>query len=425
MATAGEWRRRGRGRGGVPHHRHLSRRGALRAAPALAPGAITGALQYYDGRMDDARHTLAVARTAAACGAQVVSRARVVDVLTRDGRVSGVVAADALTGDRYEVRARAVVNAGRGVGRAGAGDGRRPDLRRAPRQGRAPAVPAGGVRRRPACWPGPRTPWSSAAGGSATGCWGPPTPRTTATCAAHRGARRRGLPAAQHQPLPGPAAQRQQALGAFAGLRPLLVPVRADRATTSALSRDHTVVEAPAGLVTIVGGKYTTYRTMARDAVDACAVRWAGACRRRPPRTCPGRCRRLGVDTAPGRRPRGRARRRRRPGAAAARPLRRRGAAGAGAAAVGSRAGQAAPRRIRLPGRRVPVRRDPRAGPHPHRRAHPAYPRRHRGARWRRAGGAGGGRTGRPAARLGRRPATARGRRPPGVVRADRAALAP
>jgi glycerol-3-phosphate dehydrogenase len=95
----------------VPHHRHLSRRGALRAAPVLAPGAITGALQYYDGRMDDARHTLAVARTASGCGAHVVSRARVVDVLTGGGRVEGVVAEDVLTGERHDVRARAVVNA--------------------------------------------------------------------------------------------------------------------------------------------------------------------------------------------------------------------------------------------------------------------------------------------------------------------------
>ncbi len=63
----------------------------------------------------------------------------------------------------------------------------------------------------------------------------------------------------------------EQALGAYAGLRPLLAPLHPDRATTSALSRDHAVVESPPGLVTVVGGKYTTYRIMARDAVDATA----------------------------------------------------------------------------------------------------------------------------------------------------------
>jgi glycerol-3-phosphate dehydrogenase len=62
---------------------------------------------------------------------------------------------------------------------------------------------------------------------------------------------------------------RADVLGAFAGLRPLLAPVARDAATTSALSRDHMVVAGPDGMVTVVGGKYTTYRLMARDAVDA------------------------------------------------------------------------------------------------------------------------------------------------------------
>jgi glycerol-3-phosphate dehydrogenase len=61
---------------------------------------------------------------------------------------------------------------------------------------------------------------------------------------------------------------RSDVLAAFAGLRPLLAPVTRDALTTSALSRDHTVVTEPAGMVTVVGGKYTTYRRMARDAVD-------------------------------------------------------------------------------------------------------------------------------------------------------------
>ena len=64
---------------------------------------------------------------------------------------------------------------------------------------------------------------------------------------------------------------RADLLGTYAGLRPLLAPAGADASTTSALSRDHAVIEAPAGMVTIVGGKYTTYRPMARDAVDAAA----------------------------------------------------------------------------------------------------------------------------------------------------------
>jgi glycerol-3-phosphate dehydrogenase len=63
---------------------------------------------------------------------------------------------------------------------------------------------------------------------------------------------------------------RADLLGTYAGLRPLLTPAgEGSASTTSALSRDHAVMEAPAGMVTIVGGKYTTYRVMARDAVEA------------------------------------------------------------------------------------------------------------------------------------------------------------
>ena len=74
----------GRARG-VPHHRHLTRRGARRIVPALKKDALVGALQYYDAQVDDARHTMFIARTAAAYGAHVASRARVVG-LPQGGR---------------------------------------------------------------------------------------------------------------------------------------------------------------------------------------------------------------------------------------------------------------------------------------------------------------------------------------------------
>src|SRR5215210_1435017 len=66
------------GHEGLPRHRHLTKRGALRIAPALKRDALVGAIQYYDAKVDDARHTLTVARTAAALGAAVASNARVV-----------------------------------------------------------------------------------------------------------------------------------------------------------------------------------------------------------------------------------------------------------------------------------------------------------------------------------------------------------
>ncbi len=68
---------------GVPHHRHLTRRKALKIVPSMRKDSLIGALQYYDAQVDDARHTMFIARTAAAYGAHVASRTRVVEFLKR------------------------------------------------------------------------------------------------------------------------------------------------------------------------------------------------------------------------------------------------------------------------------------------------------------------------------------------------------
>ena len=126
--------------------------------PASSPRAITGALQYYDGRMDDARHTLAVARTASAYGALVLSRTPVVDVLTserpgRRCRGRGRPDRRPARGARPRRRQR-----GRGLGGTGAGAGRPTRRSRCDRPRASRGVP-GATRssRRPACWPGPTT----------------------------------------------------------------------------------------------------------------------------------------------------------------------------------------------------------------------------------------------------------------------------
>ncbi|MEN3265962.1 glycerol-3-phosphate dehydrogenase/oxidase [Pseudonocardia sp.] len=266
MAAAG----RTGGRGGVPHHRHLTRRGALREAPGLAADVVTGAVQYYDGRMDDARHTLAVARTAAALGAHVLSHARVVGVLREGPRVAGVVVEDALRGDRFDVTASVVINAA-GVWAA--------DVQAMAGSASFAVRPAKGVHLlvEQGAFDS-RTGLLARAEDSVIilrrwfGHWLLGTTDTTYT-----GDRR--APTVEQADVDyllrnvnrylGRPLSRSDVLGAFAGLRPLLAPVTRDAATTSALSRDHTVVTEPAGMVTVVGGKYTTYRRMARDAVDA------------------------------------------------------------------------------------------------------------------------------------------------------------
>lgn len=100
----------GHGRG-LPVHRHLSRRRALRVAPALKKDALVGALQYYDAQMDDARYVATLVRTAAGYGAQVANRARVIGFLREGERVVGARVEDVEAGGEYEVRAKQVVNA--------------------------------------------------------------------------------------------------------------------------------------------------------------------------------------------------------------------------------------------------------------------------------------------------------------------------
>src|SRR6267142_1617070 len=95
----------------VPHHRHLTARGALKRAPALSPYRLAGAMLYYDAQVDDARHTLTVARTAAAHSAVIGTRLSAVGLLrSADGeRITGARVRDEETGRVFEVSAEALV----------------------------------------------------------------------------------------------------------------------------------------------------------------------------------------------------------------------------------------------------------------------------------------------------------------------------
>ena len=96
---------------GLPLHKHLSRKQALRVAPGLRKDALVGAVQYYDAQVDDARHTMTLVRTAAAYGALVANRARVVGFLREGERVTGVRVRDLETAPSSRSRAQQVVNA--------------------------------------------------------------------------------------------------------------------------------------------------------------------------------------------------------------------------------------------------------------------------------------------------------------------------
>jgi glycerol-3-phosphate dehydrogenase len=274
----------GRESGGraMPLHRHLSRAATLAAFPGLREDVVRGAIRYWDAQVDDARHTLAVVRTAAGYGARVLSSARVVGLL-RDGDrddspVVGVQVADLTDGSSFVVRARSVVAAtgvwsddiGRMLGRSA------PSLRVRASKGVHLVLPRSAI-------DGARL----AEAGTAQAGLILRTP-TSVLFVIPWGDRwivgttdtpwrlDRDHPAASsadidyildqvNQVLVRPVTP-DQILGVYAGLRPLLA---GESDETSRLSREHAVVVPVPGLVLVAGGKYTTYRVMAEDAVDA------------------------------------------------------------------------------------------------------------------------------------------------------------
>jgi glycerol-3-phosphate dehydrogenase len=255
----------------VPRHRHLSRRGALAEAPALRPDGLVGAVQFHDAAEDDARMVVEVARTAAAHGAGVATRVRVRGFLRAGGRVTGVEAVDEETGRVLELRARHVACA------AGAWT----DVLRGLADGASAhrIVPSKGIhvfvaRERIPMTTGvlARTeksvlfviPWQ---GGWLIGDtdtpWrrSPDAPVATGADVGYLLAKTNALLA---EPL-----TREDVDGVTVGLRPLVS--RAAQRETTRISRRHVVEQPLPGLTTIAGGKYTTYRVMAADLVDAVA----------------------------------------------------------------------------------------------------------------------------------------------------------
>ncbi len=253
----------------VPRHSHLSKSAALRAFPSLRAETLAGAIRYHDAQVDDARHTLELARTAAAHGASLVAGARVVDI-ARDGeRVVGARVKDAMTGGEHDVPARVVINAtGVWAGLTEQLAGVETPLRMRPSKGVHIVVPRDRIDASVALIT--KTPTSVLF----VLPWGRSWVIGTTDTAWHHGL---SHPSATHADLAYLLGQANAVLtshlsesdviGLYAGLRPL---VDTEGLSESEISREHTVRRPLPGLVTIAGGKYTTYRVMAQDAVDRC-----------------------------------------------------------------------------------------------------------------------------------------------------------
>ena len=258
------------GHEGLPRHRHLTRRGALRIAPALKRDALVGAIQYHDAQVDDARHTVTVARTAARFGAAVVSNATATGFLREGERVTGVRVRDEVSGGEVSVRAREVVNA-TGVWTDDVQHlaGERGKFQVRASKGIHLVVPRDRMQLDTGLILRTETsvlfviPWGRHwIVGTTDTDWNLDQTHPAAS-ATDIGYLLEQVNRVLAQPL-----TREDVEGVYAGLRPLLT---GESEQTSRLSREHTVAVPVPGLVAVAGGKYTTYRVMARDAIDAVA----------------------------------------------------------------------------------------------------------------------------------------------------------
>lgn len=279
---------------GVPLHRHLTRKAAIKEFPSLRSDALVGAIQYWDGQVDDARHTMFVARTAARYGALVATSAQAVGLLRDGDRVAGVRVRDLESGDEVEVRAQQTINAtGVWTDEIQAMVGGRGRLSVRASKGVHIIVPRDRIHGSTGLIL--RTeksvlfviPWGSHwIIGTTDTDWNLDLAHPAAS-SADIGYLLDTVNKVLRTPLTV-----EDITGVYAGLRPLLAGESED---TSQLSREHAVVSPAPGLTTVAGGKYTTYRVMAADAVDA-AVR--GMNRAVPP-SCTDRIPLLGADGYP------------------------------------------------------------------------------------------------------------------------------
>ncbi|MDO5066743.1 MAG: glycerol-3-phosphate dehydrogenase/oxidase [Propionibacteriaceae bacterium] len=260
-----------RGRATVPIQRHLSKKGALKRFPEIKPDALIGAIEFYDARVDDARLVITLIRTAVRDGALAASRVKVEEIIKNpQGRATGVRARDLETGDTFTVEATHIINA-TGVWTEQTQDlaGGTGGLKVLASKGIHIVIPRERLKATTGMFL--RTeksvlfiiPWQHYwVIGTTDTAWHEqlthpvPTAEDIDYVLAHA-----------NEVLAEPLT-RDDIIGTYAGLRPLLQPKVLDESKSTKVSREHTVTEVVPGMVAIAGGKLTTYRVMAEDAVN-------------------------------------------------------------------------------------------------------------------------------------------------------------
>jgi len=252
----------------LPWHKHLSQKRISEIAPSLRLDVVTGGFQYFDAQVDDARHTMTIARTAAKYGAVITTRTRCEELIKHGKSIVGAKVKDLDSEEIIEVKAKATIMAA-GVWTDPLYEkfGLKPGYAVRMSKGAHIVVPGDAIKSESGVIIKTDVsvlfiiPWGDK--------WIVGTTDTD-----YNESREEPLATAddvtyiinQANRVLEPKLRRDQVIGVFAGLRPL-VSTDPDSPTTR-LSREHVVDTPIRGFVSIAGGKYTTYRVMAEDAVD-------------------------------------------------------------------------------------------------------------------------------------------------------------
>jgi len=262
------------GKLGLGPSKNLSKEKTLKYIPTLESEGLKGGVIYYDGQFDDSRLAINLAQTAIDHGATTLNYTKVTDLLKSNNTIDGVKVRDEITGESFHVNARVVINA-TGVFSDSILKMDNPDSGNiiAPSRGvhliiDKEFLPGDSAIMVPQTEDGRvlfAVPWHDKV---VLGTTDTPVEKPTLEPEAVESEIEFILKHAAHYLTSNPT--RRDVRSVFSGLRPLVKS--GDSKDTSSISRDHTLLISDAGLVTIAGGKWTTYRKMAQDTIDQAAI---------------------------------------------------------------------------------------------------------------------------------------------------------
>lgn len=262
------------GKLGIEKSQKISRSETLKAIPTLEPQGLRGGVIYYDGQFDDSRLAICLAQTAVDLGAVVINYMKVTGLIKKNGLCLGVHTTDQESGTHYQFRGRTIINA-TGIFSDTLLQKDNPHAKPiiAPSQGIHIVLDQSFLPSRTAILV-PHTsdnrvlfmvPWHDRI---LLGTTDTPMKKCVLEPRPLKEEIDFLLTHAAKYLTKDPS--RKDILSLFAGLRPL---IKIGKATsTAALSRDHTIFVSKSGLVTIAGGKWTTYRKMAEDVINKANV---------------------------------------------------------------------------------------------------------------------------------------------------------